>query len=166
MAAAEASAPPPAEGSDAQATAAAAAVRHVLADQGSESDFLKAVALLKSAAAADKAGRGTEAALMYMAAADSVSKVQADPQEPEKKKLGLAKKMPAADKYLAAALQGTPHGVAVFHTGWCGVLGVGSEVLVLEQVRTNLSRWAAFSADGSSVVELKHQKVVSLAMHR
>ena len=73
VAAAEASAPPPAEGSDAQATAAAAAVRHVLADQGSESEFLKAVALLKSAAAADKAGRGTEAALMYMAAADSVS---------------------------------------------------------------------------------------------
>ena len=50
----------------------------------------------QAAAAADKAGRQTEGALLYLAAADSIARVAADPKESKKKKHGLAKKMPVS----------------------------------------------------------------------
>ena len=50
----------------------------------------------QAAAAADKAGRQTEGALLYLAAADSITRVAADPKESKKKKQGLAKKMPVS----------------------------------------------------------------------
>ena len=50
----------------------------------------------QAAAAADKAGRQTEGALLYLAAADSIARVAADPKESKKKKQGLAKKMPVS----------------------------------------------------------------------
>ena len=91
------------EGTDALVAAAALAVRQIILE--SDSDFLRAVALLKAAAASDKAGRQTEGALSYMAAAHYIHSVQSDPQEAAKKKQGLAKKMQAVDKRISSALK-------------------------------------------------------------
>ena len=85
--------------------AGAAAVRQLLSDKSGESAFTQAVALLKAAGAADKAGRGCEGTLMYLAAADKQRDVDADPKETKKKKAGLGKKMPAVDQRVAGVLK-------------------------------------------------------------
>ena len=85
--------------------AAVSAVRLLLAEQAEEDHFRQAVALLKAAAAADRAGRQTEGALLYMSAADRIAKVGADPEAAAKKKQALAKKLPAVDKRVASALK-------------------------------------------------------------
>ena len=76
-------------------------------DKAKGDDFKKAVALLKDAGKAEKAGRTSEATLLYMAAADCGAKLNDDYGKKglEKKQAALAKKLPAADQRVAAELK-------------------------------------------------------------
>ena len=88
----------------ASTAAAVTAVKSILDAQAEQTDFKQAVALLRSAIASDNTGSKQESALLYMAAADAMARVEAS-KAPAKQKDGLAKKLRAVDTRIATSLK-------------------------------------------------------------
>ena len=157
--------PEPAQTLTAEMSAAVAQVQAVLESHASETAFKQAVALLKAAIEADKTvGRRQEAALMYLAAANAIAAVNADPGAAAKQKEALEKKLAAMDARIATALKDSRTLFAEIDEDNSGTIEPAEFAILMEKMQQEVQdgQFAAIDADGSGRIEYE-EFVVFLA---
>ena len=157
--------PEPAQTLTAELSAAVAQVQAVLESHASETAFKQAVALLKAAIEADKTvGRRQEAALMYLAAANAIAAVNADPGAAAKQKEALEKKLAAMDARIATALKDSRTLFAEIDEDNSGTIEPAEFAILMEKMQQEVQdgQFAAIDADGSGRIEYE-EFVVFLA---
>ena len=96
-----------------------------------------------------------QGALLYLLAADSAAKVDANPKESKKKKAGLAKKLPAVDQRVASALKDSRSLFQELDADNSGTIDEKefATLMASMMLAVEAGQFAAIDTDGSGAIE-------------